>query len=123
MSEENNNGGNFFRGLVTGAVLAGVAVWFLNSTKKGEEVKEQIKEKGEETLGNLKDLVENFEEKGEEFKKQVNRVKEDLEEKFKDVRKEVVEEAKEGLAKVEELEEKGHRAAQKFFTRQGKKLS
>jgi len=123
MSEEHGSGGNFFRGLVAGAVLGVVAVWFLNSTKKGEEIKEQIKEKGEETLGNLKDLVENLEEKGEEFKKQVDKVKEDFESKIKDVRKEVVEEAKEGLAKVEELEEKGHRAVQKFFTRQGKKLS
>jgi gas vesicle protein len=122
MNEEQNKG-NFFRGLLTGAILGAVAVWFLDSTKKGEEIKEQIKEKGEETLGSLKNLVENLEEKGEEFKKQVNKVKQNLEEKAKDVRKEVVEEAKESLAKVEELEEKGHRAAQKFFTRQGKKLS
>ena len=123
MSDDHGSGGNFFRGLVAGAVLGAVAVWFLNSTKKGQEVKEEIKQKGEETLDNLKNLVENLEEKGEEFKKQVNKVKENLEEKVKDVRKEVVEQAKEGLAKVEELEEKGHKAAQKFFTRQGKKLS
>jgi gas vesicle protein len=123
MSDERGSGGNFFRGLVAGAVLGAVAIWFLNSTKKGEEIKEQIKEKSEETLDNLKDLVENFEEKGEEFKKQLNKAKENFEEKIKDVRKEVVEQAKEGLVKVEQLEEKGHRAAQKFFTRQGKKLS
>lgn len=110
MSEQHEGSGNFFRGLVAGAVLGAVAVWFLNSTKKGEEIKEQIKEKGEETLGDLKDLISDFEEKGEEFKKQVNKAKENFEEKIKDVRKEVVEEAREGLT-------------QKFFTRQGKKLS
>ena len=39
MNEDHGNGGNFFRGLVTGAILGVVAVWFLNQTDKGKEIK------------------------------------------------------------------------------------
>jgi len=122
MSEE-QSGSNFFRGLVTGAILGAVAVWFLNQTEKGEEIKEEIKEKSGDVLENLSDLVQDLEKKGQEFKKKVLEVKEEFEEKAKDFRQEVIEEGKIGLQKIEELEEKGHRAAQKFFTRKGKPLS
>jgi len=123
MSDNNGSGGNFFRGLVTGAIIGAVAVWFLNQTEKGKEIKKEIKEKGNDVLGNLNDLVQDLEEKGQEFKKKVLQVKEEFEEKAKDFRQDVIEEGKIGLERIEELEEKGHKAAQKFFTRKGKLLS
>jgi len=122
MSEE-QGGGNFFRGLVTGAILGAVVIWFLNQTEKGKEIKKEIKEKSGDVLENLNDLVQDLEEKGQEFKKKVIEVKEEFEEKAKDFRQEIAEEAKIGLSRIEELEEKGHKAAQKFFTRKGKPLS
>jgi len=112
MSDNNDSGSNFFRGLMTGALVGAVAVWFLNQTEKGKDV-----------LGNLNDLVQDLEEKGKEFKKKVIQVKEEFEEKAKDFRQDIIEESKVGLERIEELEEKGHKAAQKFFTRQGKPLS
>jgi len=123
MSDNNGSGGNFFRGLVTGAIIGAMAVWFLNQTEKGKEIKKEIKEKGSDVLGNLNDLVQDLEEKGEEFKKKVLQVKEEFEEKAKDFRQDIIEEGKVGLERIEELEEKGHKAAQKFFTRKGKLLS
>lgn len=123
MSDNNGSGGNFFRGLVTGALVGAVAVWFLNQTEKGQEIKKEIKEKGSDVLGNLNDLVQDLEEKGEDFKKKVVQVKKEFEEKAKDFRQDIIEEGKVGLERIEELEEKGHKAAQKFFTRQGKPLS
>ena len=123
MSEEHGQGGSFFRGLVAGAVLGAMAVWFLNQTEKGQEIKKEIKEKSGDALENLDDLVQNLEEKGQEFKKKVLQVKEEFEEKAKDFRQDVIEEGKIGLERIEELEEKGHKAAQKFFTRKGKLLS
>ena len=122
MSEEQGSS-NFFRGLVTGAILGAVAIWFLNQTEKGKEIKKEIKEKGGDALGNLNNLVQDLEEKGQEFKKKVLQVKEEFEEKAKDFRQDIIEEGKIGLQKIEELEEKGHKAAQKFFTRKGKPLS
>ncbi len=123
MSDNNGSGGNFFRGLMTGAILGAVAVWFLNQTEKGKEIKKEIKEKGNDVLENLDDLVQNLEEKGEEFKKKVVQVKKEFEEKAKDFRQDIIEEGKVGLERIEELEEKGHKVAQKFFTRRGKPLS
>ncbi len=123
MSEEHSQGGSFFRGLVAGAVLGAIAIWFLNQTEKGKEIKQEIKEKSGDALENLNDLVQNLEEKGQEFKKKVLEVKEEFEEKAKDFRQDVIEEGKIGLERIEELEEKGHKAAQKFFTRKGKSLS
>jgi gas vesicle protein len=123
MSEENHQGGSFFRGLVAGAVLGAVAVWFLNQTERGREIKKEIKEKSGDALGNLNELVKDWEDKGQEFKKKVVEIKKEFEEKAKDFRQDVVEEGKMGLSRIEELEEKGHKAAQKFFTRKGKSLS
>jgi gas vesicle protein len=123
MSDSHSEGSNFFRGLVTGAILGGAAVWFLNQTKKGKEIKNEFEEKGRDILENLSDLVQDLEEKGQEFKKKVLQVREELEEKSKDLRQEIAQEAKDGLEKIEELEEKGHKAAQKFFTRHGKPLA
>jgi gas vesicle protein len=123
MNEENHQGGSFFRGLVAGAVLGAMAVWFLNQTEKGKEIKKEIKEKSGDALENLNELIKDLEDKGQEFKKKVIEVKEEFEEKAKDFRQDVIEEGKMGLSRIEELEEKGHKAAQKFFTRKGKSLS
>ncbi len=123
MNDEHQKGSNFFRGLLTGAVLGAFAVWFLNQTDKGKEIKKQIKGKSDDVLENLNDLIQDWEEKGQEFKKKLAEVKEEFEEKAKDFRQDVVEEGEIGLKRVEELEEKGHKAAQKFFTRHGKSLA
>jgi len=123
MSDEYQKEGNFFRGLLTGAVLGAFAIWFLNQTDKGKEIKKQIKGKSADVLENLGDLVQDLEEKGQEFKKKLAEVKEEFEEKTKDFRQDIVEEGEMGLKRIEELEEKGHKVAQKFFTRHGKPLS
>jgi gas vesicle protein len=123
MSEENHQGGSFFRGLVAGAVLGAMAIWFLNQTEKGKEIKKEIKEKSGDVLENLNGLVKDLEDKGQEFKKKVVQVKKEFEEKAKDFRQDIAEEAQMGLSRIEELEEKGHKAAQKFFTRRGKPIS
>jgi len=123
MSNENSQGNNFIRGLITGAAIGAVLIWFLNSTEKGREVKEEIRDKSEEALDNLSDLVQDLEEKGQDFKKKVMNIKDDLEKKVKDFRQDIKEEGKMGLERIEEIEEKSHKAAQKFFTRKGKKLS
>ncbi|MCX6725845.1 MAG: YtxH domain-containing protein [Candidatus Shapirobacteria bacterium] len=123
MSEDNLQANNFIKGLITGAVIGTGLVWFLNSTDKGKEIKKEIKDKSEDVLDNLSDLVQDFEEKGQEFKEKVIQVKKDFEEKAKDFRQDIIEEGKMGLDRVEELEEKSHKAAQKFFTRKGKSLS
>ncbi|MBM3205246.1 hypothetical protein FJZ41_00115 [Candidatus Shapirobacteria bacterium] len=122
MSEE-GRGGSFFRGLVTGAVLGALAYWFLNQTDRGKEIKKEIKDKSQDVLENLTEMVGELEEKGQAFKKKVSQVKEEFEQKVKDFRQDVAEEAKMGLDRVKEIEEKGHKAAQKFFTRHGKSLS
>ena len=123
MNEERGSGGNFFSGLIAGAVLGAVAIWFLNQTEKGKEIKKEIKDKSGDTLKNLKELVEDLEEKGQEFKEKVIKVKEDFEGKAKDFRQDIIEEGKIGLSQIKEIEEKGHKAAQRFFTRRGKTLS
>ena len=123
MNNENSQTNNFIKGIITGAVIGAGLVWFLNLTEKGKEVKKEIKNKSEDILDNLSDLVQDFEEKGQEFKEKVIQIKKDFEEKAKDFRQDIIEEGKMGLDRVEELEEKGHKAAKKFFTRKGKSLS
>lgn len=122
MSDEEHQGYNLFTGLIMGIIIGAGVVYFLTSTEEGKRVKKQLKEKGEDVLDDLTDIIEEVEEKGEEFKKKALEVQGQLEEKTGDVKKEITQEVKEGLSQIEELRERGRRAV-KAFTRNGKPLA
>lgn len=121
MNDHEHHDNNFFSGLVLGALLGAGFFWFLTSTEEGKKVKKQLKEKSQDTLDNLSDIVAELEEKGEEFKQKAKEIQAELEEKVGDVKEEVVGEAKVGLSQIEKLRERGRKAV-KFFTRNGKPL-
>ncbi len=122
MADRDHNG-VFFQGLIMGALLGAGAYYFLTQTKEGEKVKKKLKEKSEEALDNLAELVEDFEEKGEEFKAQAKEIQTKLEEKTKGASKEIAEEAQEKLSHIEQLRNRGRKASNKFFVRNGKSLT
>lgn len=115
--------GGFLQGLIMGALIGAGAYYFLTQTKEGKEVKKRIREKSEEALGDLAELVEDFEEKGGEFQEQAKRIQARLEEKAKDVSENVAEEAQEKLTHIEKLRKRGRVASRKFFTKNGKPLT
>lgn len=122
MEEQPNRHHNFFTGLVLGALAGAGLYYFLTSTKEGKKIKQQLREKSEDVLDNLVDLVADIELKGQEFKEKAKLVQNQLEQKAKSIEGEVTEEAKSQLARIKELRERGRKAAQ-FFTRNGKPLS
>ena len=122
MSDYEHHGSNFFSGLVFGAIIGGGLVWFLTQTRQGEKIRKQVKEKSKDTIDNLTDLIEEIEEKGKEFKKKVKDIQEELSQKACESKGEIAEKAQQGLSKVEELQERGRKAAKKFFIRNGKSL-
>jgi gas vesicle protein len=122
MSDHEHHGNNFFSGLVLGGIIGAGLIWFLTQTEEGKKIKERIKEKSEDALDNLADLIEEMEEKGGEFKRKVRAVQEELNQKAKDIRGEIAQEAKEELSKIQELQDRGRKVAQKFFTKGGKPL-
>lgn len=121
MSDREHSG--FFQGLLMGALLGAGAVYFLTQTKEGEKFKERIKEKSEEALDDLAELVEDFETKGEEFRARAKEIQVKLEEKAKNTKKEVAGEAQEKLTHIEKLRKRGRLASKKFFIRNGKPLT
>ncbi|MGB9706792.1 MAG: YtxH domain-containing protein [Microgenomates group bacterium] len=111
MSDSERGSESFLTGLVLGAILGAGFVYFLSSTKEGEKVKKRLRERSEDVLDNLADLIREIEEKGKEFKKKAKEVQVELEEKA----------AAPALSQIEKLRERGRRAV-KFFTRNGKPL-
>ena len=71
-------------------------------------------------LDDLLDAVGVLAEKGEEFKKKVKNIQEKLTEKAQSLGGEVSEKAQKELSKIEQLRERGRKAA-KFFLRQPKR--
>jgi hypothetical protein len=65
--------------------------------------------------------VAEVEEKGKEFSQKAQKVKAQLEERAKSG--EFPQEAREKLAHIDKLRERGRKATGRFFTRAGKKLS
>ena len=122
MRDRDHNGG-FFQGLIMGALMGAVAYYFLTQTKEGEKVKKRLKEKSEEALDNLAELVEDFEEKGEEFQARAKEIQAKLEKRAKSVEGGVAEEAQEKLSHIEKLQKRGRLASRKFFTKNGKSLT
>lgn len=123
MSDHEHHDGGFLQGLIMGALLGAGFFYFITSTEEGTKVKKKIKQKSEEALNNLGELVEEFEEKGEEFRSQAKKLQEELEKKEEDFKEEVAEEAKGKLSNIEKLRQRGRLATQKFFTRNGKPLT
>jgi len=115
MSDSEHQGNGFFSGLVMGAVLGAGLFYFLTSTEKGQEIKKELEEKGEEALDDLGNLVADIEKKGQEFKKKAVEVQADLE-------KEVKQKKEKELSQIKKLQERGQKAV-KFFTRNGKPLA
>jgi gas vesicle protein len=110
-----SSGESFFSGLVMGAILGAGLVYFLTTTEEGKKIQGQLKEKGGDTLDNLKNLVDEVEKKGEEFKEKAHQFQAQLADKVKDT-------SEDGLSQIERLRERGRQAV-KFFTRNGKPLS
>ncbi len=121
MSEE-NRGNNFLGGLILGSVIGAGLYYFLTSTEEGKRIKTRIKEKSEEALDSLDDLIAEIENKGEDFKQKAKQIQAQLEEKAASIQGQATSEAKEQLAHINQLRERG-REAVNFFTRNGKPLS
>ena len=121
MSEE-NRGNNFLGGLILGTVIGAGLYYFLTSTEEGKRIKTRIKEKSEEALDSLDDLIAEIENKGEDFKQKAKQIQAQLEEKAASIQGQATSEAKEQLAHINQLRERG-REAVNFFTRNGKPLS
>lgn len=122
MSDNDNSLSNIITGLVLGAIVGAGFYYFFTQTEEGKKVKRIVKDKGEDLLDELTEIVEDIENKGEQFKERVQLAQSQLEEKVGDIKKEVCEEAKEGLSQIDQLRERGRRAA-KFFLRKGKSLA
>lgn len=115
MADNHPQEGNFFSGLIVGAVLGAGLFYFLTNTEEGKKVQKQVQKKGEDALDNLKNLVDEVEQKGEEFKEKAQQFQVQLEEKVKD-------NTQEGLSQIERLRDRGRKAV-RLFTRNGKPLS
>lgn len=122
MSDSDNSLSNLITGLVLGALVGAGFYYFLTQTEEGKKVKRIVKDKGEDLLDELTEIVEDIENKGKHFKERVQVAQSQLEEKVGDIKKEVCEEAKEGLSQIDQLRERGRRAA-KFFLRHGRSLA
>lgn len=121
MSENDNSLSNLVTGLVLGAIAGAGFYYFLTQTEEGEKVKKVLREKGEDVLNDLTGIVEDIEDKGEEFKEKAQTVQDELSQKAESLKEGVVGEVKEGLSQIEELRERGRKAA-KFFLHNGKSL-
>lgn len=113
---------NFFRGLILGGLVGAGVFYFLTATEEGKKVKEKIKAQGKDALGNLADIINELEKKGGEFKKRAKELQVELEKRTKEVSGEIAGEVQSRLSQIEELRERGRKAA-KFFTRNGKPLN
>ncbi len=111
MNESNKSGESFLTGLVLGIILGAGFVYFLSATEEGKVIKKRLKEKTENTLDNLGELIEEIEERGEEFKKKATEIQKKLKEKT----------GESNFPSIEKLRERGRKAI-KFFTRNGKPL-
>ena len=106
----------FFSGLVTGAVLGIGAYFFLTSTEEGRKIRRQMKDKGNQALADLGDLVEDLEGKGEELRHQVRETQEKVKGK--------IEQIGGGFdqTEIEKIQTRGRQMAARFFTRKGKSV-
>ena len=112
MNENNKGGESFLTGLVLGIILGAGFIYFLSSTEEGRVIKKRLKEKTEDALDNLGELIEEIEEKGKEFKEKAAEIQKQIEEKTN----------KNNFSSIEKLRERGRRVI-KFFTRNGKPLN
>lgn len=105
----------FASGLFWGVAL-GAAGMFLFATKKGEKLKDYLKEHGQK-------ILEDFEEIYEETEGIKRPTKELSKPKKKELSAEKENKSKkQDLGHIEKLQERGRKAAGRFFTRKGKTL-
>jgi len=123
MNRHDYRDGNFFQGLIMGALIGAGLYYFFTSTKEGKELKKKIRQKSEEKLDDLADLVTDLEKKGKKFQTQAKKLQAKLETEAESIEEKVAEEAKEELTHIDKLRQKGRLATQKFFTRNGKPLT
>jgi gas vesicle protein len=103
--EEKNN---FFAGLIWGIILGAGGDWFLTKTEQGKIIREKLKEKSKDALGELDEIADSLREKKQELAEKVKEIQEEIEEK-------VATSVRPAKKKKPE-----HR---RFFRRNGKKLS
>ena len=123
MSDSDHRESGFLSGLILGVFVGVGLYYFLTTTEEGKKVKKQLKEKSEEILDHLNDIIEDVEKKGKEFRTQAKEVQVELEAQVKDARETVANEAQEGLSQIDKLRQRGRVASSKFFTRNGRPLS
>jgi len=124
-----NNDKSFLLGLMIGGVIAGGLV-FLFGTDKGKEVRKELKERGEDVLDDLDEVLAELEEKRKELKKKAEKVKEEVVQHVGDLKEkaseEVMEKLDDTLANIEALQERGREATatlrKKYFLKDGKRL-
>lgn len=121
MRDHEERGASFFKGLIWGVLIGGGLFYFLTNTEEGKRIKKKIKRQGKDALDNLTEMAGELEEKGEGFRQKAKKLQVELEEKAKDFGGEMAQETQEKLSQIEELRERGRKAA-KFFTRKGKPL-
>jgi gas vesicle protein len=125
-----HNDNSFFLGVILGAVIGAGAV-FLFGTEKGEEVRGDLRDRGEDLLEDLTPVIKQLEEKGQEIKKSAEKTTRQLVKKAGQVEKEVsseaVEKISDTLEQLENLQEKGRQATadlrKRYFIKNGRKLS
>lgn len=120
--KDQDQGSNFFSGLLLGAIVGAGLIWFLTKTKDGVRIGKEVKEKTEDGLVKLADLIGDIEEKGEEFKQKVQVVQKEIKEKAESFKGALSGDQKQDLSKIDELKARGFKT-KKFFTKHGKPLA
>lgn len=106
--QSGGNNNQFFNGLFTGALVGAGLLYFLTSTKEGQEIKEELKEKAKEGLD---DLIKEIKNQGTDFRQKAVEIEQMISQKIDNS----LAPAKEETAKPRRL--------MRFFTRLGKPLS
>ena len=109
----------FIKGLMWGIIITVGFLIFLE-TDRGQKLKKRLKDKSDDFLDVLPDLIDQIEEKGEELIKEAGKIENELREEKADAAQEIVEtvEKKLGasLSHIESLQEHGREVASKIKT-------
>lgn len=119
MSEDFAETKGFLKGLMWG-ILAAIGLLVFLETERGQKLKKQVGDKGEDLLDALPDLIDRIEEKGEELIKEAGKIEKELRDKKEEVGEEIAEKVEKlnaSLAHIENLQEHGREITSKIKTR------